>query len=228
MKVFVGFGYNDDDKWIEDLVIPFVEALGCEVLTGEEMHGEDLSDGVMERIKKSDVCVGLLTKRGLPDANGVFGTHMWVIQELTTAFNFKKPFFEIREKVVDPQKGMLGSHQRYTYEDKAFLLLEIAKFINKEKLRLTHKRFMLLPSDFSEAIRPHAKFTTCSYKFMHGNAEYEPEVAELKRFAGGYGIIVKQIPSDEALIQITVDGPGGSWTSDFVPVGHVNINLLKD
>ena len=64
MKVFIGFGYNENDKWIEHLVIPLVEALGCEVVTGEEMQGERLSDGVIERISDSDACIGFLTKRG--------------------------------------------------------------------------------------------------------------------------------------------------------------------
>jgi hypothetical protein len=65
MKVFVGFGYNDNDKWIKELIIPFIEELGCEVVTGEEMQGEKLSDGVISRVEESDACIGFLTKRDL-------------------------------------------------------------------------------------------------------------------------------------------------------------------
>jgi hypothetical protein len=32
MVVFLGFGYNDNDKWVVDLVIPFLQTLGCIVL----------------------------------------------------------------------------------------------------------------------------------------------------------------------------------------------------
>src|SRR4051812_40330180 len=132
MKVFVGFGYNENDKWINELIIPFLKELDCEVVTGEQMQGENLSDGVISRIKDSDVCIGFLTRRGDPNAIGVYSTHSWVISELSTAVALKKPIFELREKGIDPQKGMLGDRQHYEFSDRALLMLELAKFISKE------------------------------------------------------------------------------------------------
>lgn len=46
MKIFVGFGYNDRDKWIRDLVFPIIRAFGHEVLTGEEAYGDILPEYV--------------------------------------------------------------------------------------------------------------------------------------------------------------------------------------
>lgn len=232
MKVFIGFGYNDNDKWIEDLVIPMVKALGCEVVTGEEMAGEILSVGVIERITEADACIGFLTKRGkVKNADGTFPTHRWVIEELATANQLKKPVYEIREKGVDPQKGIIGDRQRYDFEDIPKVLVEVVNFVMKEKRKLSNKIFMLLPIEILSEIRPHltAGDITCSYRFMHKTKFYDAENAALERFQGGYGVVIKKIPDEEALIEITIKGPNRlSWSSGFVSVGLINVQLQKD
>jgi hypothetical protein len=230
MKVFVGFGYNDNDKWIRDLIIPFVEELGCEVVTGEEMQGEKLSDGVLTRIGDSDACIGFLTKRDKKD-DGTYTTHKWVIEELSLALSKGIPLFEIREKNIDAQKGITGDRQYYEMEDKAALMFAITKFINKEKLKFTHKTFMLIPNSFVEEIRPHLKSrdTICKYRFLYKAKFYEPEETKLERLGQGLGIIVKKIPSEEAQIEITVELQNGIvWNSGFVSVGLINVQLQKD
>lgn len=229
MKVFVGFGYNADDKWITELIIPFIETLGCEVVTGEEMQGEKLSDGVIERIKSSDACIGFLTKRGNPTPEGTYSTHWWVLQELSIANTLGKPNFELREKGVEPQKGIGGDRQRYEFTDKTQLLVEVTKFVMKEKSKLTYKVFMLLPPEFSSEIRPHYRYAKCKYRFQYRGKYYDPEEVPIERMQGGYGIIITRIPSEEAQIDISVEGPSGiSWNSGFVSVGLMNVHLQKD
>ena len=230
MKIFIGFGYNENDKWINDLIIPFIEELDCEVVTGEEMQGENLSEGVISRIKESDACIGFLTRRGEANANGIFATHSWVISELTAAVTLNKTIFELREKNIDPQKGMMGDKQRYEFDDKASLMLEIAKFISKERSKLIYKTFILLPKEFSDEIRPNLKYATCKYRFLYKAKFYDPEETRLEKLGqGSFGIIIKKIPSEEAQIEITVEAPGGiSWSSEFISVGLLNVNLQKD
>lgn len=232
MKIFVGFGYNENDKWIETIIIPFIEELGCQVLTGEEMQGEQLSAGVESRIDDADACIGFLTKRGEKDGNGNYPTHRWVIEELTFALAKKKVVFEIREKGVDPQKGILGDRQRLDFDDKTIVMLEIAKFISKEKAKLTHKTFILLPSEFTDEIRPHLKSrdTRCLYRFLYKGKFYEREETRLEKLGQReLGIIIRKIPNEEAQIEITIEGPNGiSWSSNFISVGLMNVNLQKD
>lgn len=228
MKVFVGYGYNDADKWIRDQVIPLLEALGCKVLTGEEMAGENLAVGVLNRIDECDALIGFMTKRGQPDANGVFTTHHWVIAEVAAAIAKEKIAFEIREKGVDPQKGIAGDRQRYDFEDHASVLLEVTKFIMKEKTKLSYKAFMLMPFEFAQSIKDHIKFATCTYKFLHNAKEYEEEKTKIIPTPGGYMIYVKQIPDENCTVQVTVASPGGTWTSPYVSVGLININLSKE
>lgn len=229
MKVFIGFGYNENDRWIKELVIPFVQTLGCEIETGEDMQGEDLADGVITRITDSDACIGFLTKRGNANSDGIYATHKWVIEELTLALGQKKSIFELREKNVDPQKGLTGKLQKYEFEDKSYLLMEIAKFIMKEKVKLTNKIFMLLPNELINEMKPHIDYIKCTYNFMYKTKFYDPEEANIVRFSGGYGIIIKKIPNEEALIEIKISGPDQiNWSSGFVSVGLMNVHLQKD
>ncbi len=230
MKVFVGFGYNDADKWIKNLIIPFVKELGWDVLTGEDMHGEILSAGVTARIEECQACIGFLTKRDKKD-DGTFTTHKWVIEELAVALGKKIPIFEIKEKGVDAQKGITGDRQWFEFEDKAAVMLEIAKFLNKEKSKFSYKTFMLVPPQFVEEIRPvmKSKDTICTYRFLYQAKFYEPEEATLERLGQGLGIIVKKIPSEEAQIEISVKSQQGIiWNSGFVSVGLINVQLQKD
>jgi len=232
MKVFVGFGYNDTDKWIKDIIIPFIEELGCEVSTGEAMQGQQLSVGVQERISNCDACIGFLTKRGAKDANGYYSTHRWVIEELTLALGQDKAVFEIRDKEVNPQNGILGDRQRLDFDDRTKVMLEIAKFISNEKSKFTHKTFILLPSDFTEEIKPHLKSrdTRCLYRFLYKGKFYEEEETKLEKLRQKeLGVIVRKIPSEEAQIEITITGPNGiCWSSGFFSIGLMDVKLQKE
>ena len=228
MKVFIGFGYNPTDTWIIDLVLPLVKAFGCEVLTGEEIQGERLSTGVIAKIDECDALIGFLTKRSGPDEQGKYFTHQWVVEEIAVALAKDKPIFPIREKGVDPQSGITGDRQRFEYDDKATVLVEVAKFISATKSKFAYKTFMLLPLEFSEVMRSNYKFAKCSYRFLHNGQEYKPEETKLIRFQGGFGVLIKQIPSDMCQVQVNVDYNGGSWSSEFVSVGLMNVQLQKD
>jgi len=231
MKVFVGFGYNENDKWIKEIIIPFIKELGCEVFTGEEMQGERLSEEVQNRISDCDACIGFLTKRGEKGGNGKYATHRWVIEELTLALAKKIAVFEIREKKVDPQNGILGDRQRFEFEDKTKVMLEISKFISKENSKLTYKTFLLFPSEFTDEIKPHlrSRDTKCKYRFLYKGKFYEEEETELENFGQReLGIIVRKFPSEEAQIEITITGPNGiRWSSSFFSLGLMNVNLEK-
>ena len=71
MKLFVGYGYNSRDKWIKNTVISFLEDLGCEVVTGEALHGQVITQGVIDRIINADATIDFVTRREkLASGNG--------------------------------------------------------------------------------------------------------------------------------------------------------------
>ncbi len=58
MRIFVGYGYNDRDKWVEDFVFPLIEAFGDTPVAGKEIFGQNLNDGVRGLIKECDALMG--------------------------------------------------------------------------------------------------------------------------------------------------------------------------
>ena len=45
MRIFVGYGYNERDKWVEGYVLPLLVAFACEVVHGKAVYG-----GALHRI----------------------------------------------------------------------------------------------------------------------------------------------------------------------------------
>jgi hypothetical protein len=131
MRIFIGYGYNERDRWIENLVSPLLSAFGCDLVHGKVVYGGALPDEVMKAIRTSDALVGFTTRRDLA-APGVYRTHDWVIQELLTAHAQDPPipFVEVREDGVIPPGGILDAvdAQRIDYkeENRSACLVQVA------------------------------------------------------------------------------------------------------
>lgn len=119
MRIFAGFGYHDRDKWVKEMVFPMIEAFGAEVLSGEEIYGQRLSEGVKRKIAHADALIGFLTRRGDPADAGIWDTHRWVTDELAVAMKARLRLLvlEVREKGVSDQGGILGDRQRIEYDE---------------------------------------------------------------------------------------------------------------
>ena len=63
MKLFVGYGYNARDEWIEELVFPLIQSFDFEVESGKGLEGQSLSEQVKKRIEKSRAAIGFCTRR---------------------------------------------------------------------------------------------------------------------------------------------------------------------
>jgi hypothetical protein len=110
MKLFVGFGYNDRDSWIEKQVFPILNGMGFTVVHGKGMHGDILQSEVKTRIDQSDAAIGFFTIReGQGDAD--FTSHLWVRDEMVHANAKKKPIIPVKEEGVKVPDGLLGDRQ---------------------------------------------------------------------------------------------------------------------
>jgi hypothetical protein len=110
MRVFVGFGYNDRDRWIEDQVLPVLRNMGFAVMDGKDMHGEILQPQVQSRIEQSDAAIGFFTIReGQGEAE--FNSHLWVRDEMVHANAKGKPIIPVKEEGVRVPDGLLGNRQ---------------------------------------------------------------------------------------------------------------------
>jgi hypothetical protein len=110
MKVFVGFGYNARDSWIEEKVFPILRAMGFTVVDGKDMHGRTLQPEVQSRIEQSDAAVGFFTIReGQGEAD--FNSHIWVRDEMVHANARGKPLIPVKEEGCRIPDGLLADRQ---------------------------------------------------------------------------------------------------------------------
>ncbi len=136
MRVFVGFGYNDRDRWIEDQVFPILRGMEFTVVDGKDMHGDILQPAVRSRIEQSDAAIGFFTVReGQGEAD--FNSHMWVRDEMVYANAKDKPVIPIREEGVRVPDGLLGNRQYITLRqsDRLACVVELAGALGRRNMR---------------------------------------------------------------------------------------------
>lgn len=231
MKLFIGFGYNQEDEWIRELVFPLAKAFDFTIATGEDLHGEIISNEVAERIRTSDAFLAFLTRRDELQ-NGKFTTHRWVTDELTTALNHRIAALEVRERMIDPQGGQQGDRQRleFALENKAELLTELANVLATWRKKLTTKRLVLLPEEIVRQARPFIDTPqlTCTYRYMSGSKRSGEFTSTPFRLGQGLCVDVVNAPAEDALIQIKLKSPTFSWSSAYESIQLLSVNLQKD
>jgi hypothetical protein len=229
MRIFVGYGYNDRDKWIEERVFPLLEALDCQPVHAKNVFGDSLSPKVKETLLACDAMIGFTTRRE-PMGDERWSTHRWVIEELASAFRLM-PVVEIREKGVDTQAGMLGGNQRIEFSEDAKdkCLVELALAINQIRKDATWKTLKLGPGEFVQAIRnvQGKPGFRCKYRTRRRNQESVYAEVQPKRIAGGLYVIVPGLRDDD-LIEVVVEASGQVWRSDYEPIDAVTITLQEE
>ena len=224
MKLFVAFHYSEEDKWVKDLVIPLIVTLGIEVKTGENIHGEVIVQEVPDIIRDCDAMIGFVTTS--------WAQHPWVRDELVTALAIKIPALEIKDNALVNLGGITDGRQRIGFdaERKDFLLLQLAQILAKWKKRHTTRNLLLLPDEIMKTAKPHlvAGYVKCTYQFMDGNEESEQYETVPFRLPQALAVNIRNIPSENALIQLTIKGPNFSYSSGYQTFSFIPINLQQD
>jgi hypothetical protein len=228
MKVFVGFGYNDRDKWVPDLVFSIIRAFGDEVMTGEDQQGEQITDAVRLKIQQSTAFIGFATRRD-QIGEGKWTTHRWVTDEMALALAQKIPVVEVREQGVDDQGGILGDRQRIVYDEnqRDKCLVELVKTIGKWH-QVNRVKLQLLPDEYAHEIFPllRKEDLRCTYRLLSDGMEQGEIATKVVPIKGGLFIEAKDVPRD-ALIQVHVRYQGTSWISSFESIDSLGIRLQK-
>jgi hypothetical protein len=136
MRVFVGFGYNDQDRWIEEQVFPLLRAMAFTVADGKDMHGQMLQPQVRTRIDQSDAAIGFFTLREGQGAAD-FNSHLWVRDEMVYAEAKGKPIIPIKEEGVRLPHGLLGDRQYVplTQNDRLACVTELIVALGRRNIR---------------------------------------------------------------------------------------------
>lgn len=228
MRIFIGYGYNDRDQWIEELVFPLVESLGCQVVHGKVMVGEILPSKVKDTLLQCDAILGFLTRRE-EAGDGRWTTHRWVVEELAAAFNIM-PVIEVREEGVDPQSGMLGATQRISYMEtvRDRCLVDIAKAISQLRKERSYKTLKLGPTEIVKEMRQLILKPgfQCEYRIRSQTYVSDYKKAEIRREAGGLYMWVEGV-NDSDYVEIKTSFGQKSWQSDFEPIDAVSIIMAE-
>lgn len=228
MKIFVGYGYDGRDKWIEDHVFDLIRAFGGEPVTGKEIPGQPLEEGVRQQIRDCDAMLAFTTRRKRI-REGRYTTHRWVTDEIITAIDAGLSFVEVREVGVDNQAGMPGGRQYITYDATAKheCLVQIARALGKWQQQLPIK-FQLRPEAVTQAIAPYIGKTGfhCRYRIYKNGVESAAKEVNVVRMKGGLFV---QVPGLGALVavQFSIEAGGKIWVSDYESVDAVSIELRE-
>jgi len=224
MKLFVAFHYHDDDRWIKELIFPILKSLEIKVITGEDIHGNIIVQQVPELIRNSDCMMAFITKN--------WHQHPWVRDELVTAVNSKIPALEIRDASLQIPGGIIEGRQRLDFDinKKEELIVDLVHVLCNWKKVHDTRSLMILPVDVLQEARPHLRTGNlkCTYQFRDGNEESPKYVTPLFRLPQGLAVDIRNIPSKNAMVQLTIDGPNMSWSCGYQPFSYIPINLQKD
>jgi len=232
MRVFIGYGYNERDKWVEDYVFPLVDAMGCEISHGKAVYGGTLSEEIMKAIRASDAMIGFTTRRGEAE-NGGFRTHEWVVQELMAATASRDPvipWVEVREEGVRSPGGILegAGAQRIDYRetDRAACLVQIAQALQRfqEQTRITMVRLGPGPATDDISALLHDASFHCTCETLRDGRQLPGRPVPVFPIKGALLVQLRGIARDE-LVRISVFAGGRTWRSSYDSVDTVDIRL---
>jgi hypothetical protein len=231
MRIFIGYGYNDRDRWIEAYVFPLAEAFGCKAVHGKIAYGAALPPEVIDLIRGSDAMIGFTTRRDAAGSNQ-FTTHPWVVQELVAAYSQVPsiPFVEVREDGVVPPGGLLdaANAQRIEYRetDRPACLLQIAQALGRliEKLRIVTVR--LGPSAVVDQISAGLDDPgfSASCQTLRGDTLLPPAPVSVRPIKGSLFVNLRGVAEGD-LVRIMISARGQNWKSVFESVDLVDVQL---
>jgi len=108
---FVGQSFLTADQTVNSSVARVLQALGLTVFTGERPKAAAVSKKVRERIDRSDVFVGIFSRRDRLEGKAEWNTSAWVIDEKAYALAKGKKLVLLREAGVGSIGGLQGDYE---------------------------------------------------------------------------------------------------------------------
>jgi hypothetical protein len=212
MRVFVAYGYAPNEEWVREFVVPVLEALDVEVITGERTRGERIDQVVSQRIESADALIGFLQRRE-PYADGKsWDTSAYVKDEIALAFSGKKPVIRFVEKGVKDPGGILQGHQHveFVLEERDRLLVELTNQV-RAWIQGTVS-VQLGPKDLLadlELLGP-GKLPLCHYTVRHkSHPEHQGQVPITGEGGGLYVRLVGFRPG--RCVDLEIQTPNRTW-----------------
>jgi len=227
MKVFVGYGYNDRDRWIEEQVFPILECFGFSIVTGKGMEGNELHNEVKVRIQQSDAAVGFFTLREGQE-KAAFNSHIWVNDEMVYAEALGKPIIPIKEDEVITS-GLLANKVYITLcqKDRLSCVVHLIEALGRKNIL----RVKLVPNSDETNLALYRLRTNPSFKIRYRTQDENGIVSQhkdgrLELIRSGFYLNVVDIPSKgfleiEGVLNGDVKFNSGWESADAIPVNVV-------
>ncbi len=233
MRIFVGYGYNERDKWVEEYVFPLLVAFGCELAHGKAVYGGALPDEVMKTIRTADAVIGFTTRREAAGA-GQYRTHDWVVQELLTAHTQdpRIPWVEVREEGVISPGGIIDSvdAQRIDYRQEELVgcLIKIAQAVRRFHDLTNVTMIRLGPPSAVEQISSLLDDPSfvCSCQTLRGAVQMAPRKTAVFPIKGAVFVQLRGVAQGE-LIRISISARGRTWRSSYESVDTVDVQVKE-
>jgi hypothetical protein len=214
MRVFVAYGYTDGERWVEELVLPILDALDITRIDGREIRGKPIDAAVRTRIGSADALIGFLLRRHQnPDRS--WATSDYVRQEIEIALGQDKDVIQVVETGVPSPGGMLKGLQRLPYDASArdqFLVRLTAHFRDSVQGTVFVR---LAPGALVTAIAQSGPPQSCDYEITHeGSVERTSRVSIVPQGGGLYVKLTGFRPGRHANLRI--DAGGRRWSCEGV------------
>lgn len=146
MEAFVGHSFSDKDSRLIRQIKDFIESTGIECTTGEKAQNSSVAEKVQEKIKHSDIFVGVFTHdnevlttkgilRNLLSKKKEYTTSNWVIQECGFALGLKKDLILLVERGIHKFPELQGDMELiyFTRESLQDTFLKLSQMIGHSK-----------------------------------------------------------------------------------------------
>ena len=219
-QVFLSYHFDPHILQIARKFERLIHSHDLNVVDGQRLGGQALTEGVKKIIQRCDAMVLLLTEREQGQSND------WVKHERSTAYNFNIPFIAVIENGV----GNTGPFEDFEYiyyqsGDLVEPLLKISETIYKWKIEIGERiEAYLEPNEISNAIRENIdRDEIVRYRFFDQNIQWsEWKKPIIKPTAGGISLYMDGVKKDSEL-QVEVRTNQRSWSSDVV---NRNLRIL--
>jgi thioredoxin-like negative regulator of GroEL len=146
MEAFIGHSFSDKDSQLVRDIKDFIESTGIECTTGEKAQNSSVAEKVKEKIKHSDIFVGVFTHdnevfstkgilRSLLSKKKEYTTSNWVIQECGFALGLGKGLILLAEKGIHKFPELQGDMELipFTRESLQDAFLKLNQMIGHAK-----------------------------------------------------------------------------------------------
>jgi hypothetical protein len=221
MRIFVAYGYNPRDAWIEEEIFPLVESFGSEVVHGKVLEGQELPDSIKHLIQSSDALIAFATRREQLNT-GAWITHPWVRDELNYALDHKKSALEVREEGVGELGGMTGRDRQYVpyvEASRVDCLIGVVETLGGWHRRST-ERFQLLPD---EDVRPHID-KACKYRIRDPLGALTEDEAAIEDIEGGLFLLIPNLLRG-SMVQVEIATKKGALSCPYTSMHNFVLRL---